>query len=81
MFSSGQEGVRHKGTLLQKVHLSTGFALLYWFNVLRNLFFCFKEGYSTHFFCGRAMHNLPLRMRAIGSVRARPLIPSWSCHA
>ena len=81
MFSSDPEGVRQKGPLLQKVRLSTSFALLYWFNVLRNLFFRFKEGYSTPVFCDEALHSLSLCMRTIGRVRARLLIPSWSRHA
>jgi len=81
MFSSGQEGVKHKGPLLQKVRLPRSFALSYWFDVLKNLFFCFKEGDSTHGCCGMAFQSLSLAVRTIGRVGARLLIPFWSRHA
>jgi hypothetical protein len=81
MLSSVQQGVRQKGTLLKKVFLLASFALLYLFDVLRNLFFCFKEGYPSHGFCGKALRSLIFCKRTIERGRARHLIPSWSRHA
>jgi len=81
MLSSGQEGVRQKGTLLHKVYLSIGFASLYFFNFIRNLDFCLKQGYSTRGFSGKSLHGLTLRKGTIGCGRGGLSIRFWSRHA
>jgi hypothetical protein len=81
MFSSGQEGVRQKGTLLNKVYLSIRFAFLYFVNFIRNLSFCLKKSYSAHGFSGKSSHGLTLRKRTMGCGRGGLSIRFWSRHA
>jgi hypothetical protein len=81
MFSSGQEGVRQKGTLFNKVYLSIRFAFLYFVNFIRNLSFCSKKGYFSDGFSGKSLHGLTLCKRTIGCDRGGLSIRFWSRHA